>query len=119
MVRGSPLSVDLRKAILNLSESGQSGCQIAKSLNISRYTIRNIIKIHKETGIVEPKTRSGSKPKATKLDLRALRKIAKDNRRNNCMELALLWSDSAGKKFSRSTTNRSLKKIGFGFYKVS
>lgn len=119
MVRGSPLSLDLRKAIINLSDSGQSGCQIAKSLSISRYTIRNIIKNKKQTGNVDPKPRSGSKPKATKTDLRALRKIAKANRRNNCGELALLWSETAGKTFSLSTTNRSLKKIGFGFYKVS
>lgn len=119
MVRGIALSEDLRKTIIHFSNSGKSGCQIAKDMNLSRYTIRNIIKLHTVTGQVSIKSRLGSKPKASEANTRVLRRIAKSNRRSNCGELAQLWSDATMKTFSRSTTNRTLKKIGFGFYKVS
>lgn len=118
MVRGSPLSEDLRKVIINLSRSGKSGCEIAKDLKLSRNTVRNIIRYHKETGTIMINPKIGKIPKATAADIQIFRKIGKSKRRENCGELAQQWSDAAGGSFSRSTCNRTLKQMGFGFYKV-
>lgn len=50
MVRGKSLSGDLRQIIVNLCNFGHSYDKIAERLQLSCYTVRNIMKLYKTTG---------------------------------------------------------------------
>lgn len=118
MVRGKSLSSDLREVIINLTNSGHSCGNIADRLQLSRHTVRNIVKLYKTTGSIQRKPNLGRTSNIIPSDLRALRRIIKRNRRANCGELSVEWNRVIGKNFSRSTCLRAIKKIGFNFYKV-
>lgn len=119
MVRGKALSNDLRRVIVNLYSAGNSCGKIANQLQLSRYTVRNIVKLYKTTGAVKEKPNLGRTSKITATDLRGLRRILKQNRRANCGELSVEWNRATGKHFSRSTCLRAIKRLGYKFYKVS
>lgn len=74
MVRGKPLSDDLRQqVIIKVCHNGQSGCQIAQQLNLSRHTVTKIIisnyKNHRQH---KNKSKLGRIPKANKADIYAV-----------------------------------------------
>lgn len=119
MVRGKALSNDLRKVIVNLHNAGNSAGKIANQLLLSRYTVRNIVKLYKTTGAIQEKPNLGRTSKITPTNMRALRRILKQNRRANCGELSVEWNRATGKCFSRSTCVRAIKRLGYQFYKVS
>lgn len=48
MVRGRPISADMRKLIVKLSQEGKSGHNIAAIIGISRSSVRNIINLFKK-----------------------------------------------------------------------
>lgn len=118
MVRGKALSKDLREVIVNLHNAGNSAGKIANQLLLSRYTVRNIIKLYKTTGTIQEKPNLGRISKVTPINMRALRRILKQNRRANCGELSVEWNRATGKSFSRSTCVRAIKRLGYQFYKV-
>lgn len=118
MVRGRAVSQDVRKIIIHLSQSGKSAAQIGKDVNMSRYTIRNIIRLHKTTGCIAEKPNIGRKSSVSAADIRSLRRLIKLNRRCNFSELRKLWNESTGKSFSRTTCIRTAHKMGFKAYKV-
>ena len=119
MARGKAVSDEIRKVIIHLHLKGQNASQIADSVNKSRYTVRNIIKLYKTTGSVAQKPRTGSRPRYSNTNLRALKRIIKENRRANYNELKILWNQATTKKFSRATCHRAAQKLGFKTYKVS
>lgn len=119
MSRGKAVSEEIRKVIIHLHSKGKSAAQIADIVNLSRYTVRNIIKLYKTTGSVAQKQRNGSRPHYSDTNLRALRRIIMKNRRANYGELRVLWNQATDKCFSRATCHRAARKLGFKTYKVS
>lgn len=119
MTRGKAVSDEIRKVIHHLHLKGQNASQIAESVNKSRYTVRNIIKLYKSTGSVVPKPRTGSHPHYSNRNLRALKGIIKQNRRASYNELKILWNQATGKNLSRATCHRAARKLGYKTYKVS
>lgn len=118
MVRGKSVKEDIRKIIVSLSESGKSAAKIGQIVQLSRYTIRNIIHLHKTTGSIAEKPNTGRKSCVTDINKRALRRIIKANRRSNFGELSVLWNNATGKCFSRATCHRTSKELGYQVYKV-
>lgn len=118
MSRGKAVSEEIRKVIIHLHLKRKSAAQIAETVNLSRYTVRNIIKLHKTTGSVAQKPKNGSRPHYSDKNLRALRRIIVQNRRANYGELKVLWNQATSKCFSRATCHRAAQKLGFKTYKV-
>lgn len=119
MVRGRALSHDMRNSIVTAHKNGVSGHKIVKNLNIPQGTVRNIIKQFKQEGNIQQKVKTGRRSKITERDERALRAIIKQDRRAASREIAVKWSHAIGKRVSKDTCLRKMKKMGYGFYKVS
>lgn len=119
MVRGKPMSEDLRKSIVSAHVDGVSGRQIAKNLKISRSTVRNIISLFKREGNIKTKVKCGRTSKISKRDYRVLQRLIKQDRRISSRELAVKWGDTIGRQISKDTCLRHVKKLGYNFYKVS
>ena len=118
MARGKAVSDEIRKVIINLHLKGQNASPIADSVIKSRYTVRNIIKLYKTTGSVTQKPRTGSRPRYSNTNLRALKRIIKENRRANYNELKILWNQGTTNNLLRVTCYRTSQKLGFKPYKV-
>lgn len=118
MGRGKIIDEKIRSVIIRFSNCGKSNSKIAELLELSRYSVRNIVRRYKITGSVATKPRYVRRSKITDADRRALRRIIEKNRRANYLELSALWSDVVGRRISRSTCHREAHKIGFGTYKV-
>lgn len=119
MVRGKPLSYDLRNSIVAAHTNGLSGHTIARNFSIPQGTVRNIILQFNNTGNIDTKVRTGRISKITNRDKRALRILIKQDRRASSRELGLKWADAIGRPVSKDTCLRSMKKMGYGFYKVN
>lgn len=118
MSRGKPLSKDLRISIVKAHEKGISARRISVSHSVPRSTVQDIINLYRRSGGVDQKVKTGRPSTITDANKRALRRIVKTNRRSNTKEITVLWRDSIGKSISMSTTKRTIRKIGFKFYKV-
>ena len=71
MARGKAISNDLRKVIINLHKKSLSYQKIADTINISRYSVHNIIDLYKNTQSIEQRKRIGRKSTITAQDLRS------------------------------------------------
>lgn len=118
MTRGKPLSEDIRNAIVAAYNKNYSGRKIAKMLSLPQGTVRNIITQHKHTGSVSVKLKTGRISKITTRDQRVLQRLLKKDRRMPSRQLAVEWGDAIGKRVSKDTCLRNIKKLGYGFYKV-
>lgn len=120
MARGKCLSEDMRNAIIKEYKKNISAYDIAKILEISRSSVRNIINLFKKTGNVNPLTKTGRPPIATDRDRRSLRKILKNDRHATLplYNITLEWKNAIKKQVSRDTCIREMKKMGYKFYKV-
>lgn len=118
MTRGKAVGEEVRKIIVSLARSGKSASEIGNVVNLSRYTVRNIIRLYKTTNSVVQKRKTGRKPTITDINKRALRRILVQNRRSNYGELSILWNTATGKQFSRTTCHRVATELGFKVYKV-
>lgn len=113
MTRGKAVSEDVRKIIVSLSRSGKSASEIGNIVNLSRYTVRNIIRLYKTTASIAQKQKTGRKRRVTNINKRALRRILVENRRSNYGEISILWITATGKNFSRTTCHRVAVELGF------
>lgn len=119
MPRGKAISSDLRKIITDKSSTGKSAYAIAAELNIPRSSIRNIIRLNAESGCPNKKLQKTRKSLITASEKRMLSRICTEHRNSSTVELTSKWNAATGKCASISTTWRTMKKLGFGFYKVS
>lgn len=119
MGRGKVIDEKIRSLIIKFFNSGKSNSEIANLLELSRYSVRNIVRLYKNTGSVAARPQYIKKSKITNVDRRSLKRIIQKNRRANYLELSALWSDAVGRRISRSTTHREAHKMGFGTYKVN
>lgn len=118
MPRGKPLSKDFRLSIINAHKKGISARRISVSHSVPRSTVQDIINLYKTTNGVDQKIKTGRPSTITEANKRALRRIVKTNRRSNTKEITVLWRESIAKDISLSTTKRTIRKIGYKFYKV-
>lgn len=119
MGRGKIIDEKIRSIIIKHCNAGKSNSEIANMLDLSRYSVRNIVRRYKTTGSASPSPRYIRKSKITNTDRRALGRIIQTNRRANYLELSAQWSDAVGRRISRSSCHREARKLGFGTYKVS
>ena len=79
MVRGSevmpaPLSMDLRKRIIEARKNGDTVAKIAREKNVSTSTINKLLALHQETGEYMPRPlNNGRKPRLTIEQLEAIK----------------------------------------------
>ena len=104
--------------IIDSHKKNISAYQISKNINISRSTIRNIISLFKKTGGAAMLKKPGRPSKITSVDKRNLTKIIKSDRRTSSTEITSKWNSATGKEISRRTCLRTMKKLGYGFFKV-
>lgn len=76
-------------------------------------------KIFKTTGELTAKVRSWRKSSITVRDLRALTALIKQCCRSSSKELVVLWSEAVGRHISKDSCLQNIKKLEYGFYKVS
>lgn len=118
MVRGKPLSEDLRIAIVNANKNGKSCRKIAHEFCLPSSTVQDIVKNFKTTKSVKIGLKTGRPPLTSARDLRTLKKIVKSNRRVNISEVTANFREMAKNTVSVSTCSRALKKIGIKSYKA-
>ena len=63
MPRGKGIDEKIRSVIVKLFNSGKSNSEISDLLQLSRYSVRNIVKQYKTTGSVATKPRNVEKSK--------------------------------------------------------
>lgn len=113
------MCIDLRNLIVNEFKKGTSTYKIAKKLNLPRSTMQSIIIMYKKTNSVVPRKNPGRPPMCTDRGLRALKKIVSQNRHTTAANITVKLREAINKDVSVDTCKRSLKKIGFKFYKVN
>lgn len=118
MARGKPLSIDIRKLIIDYNKKGESKHKIAKILSISRSTVRSVIKNFETTKDLLPRVKCGRKSKFSPADMRYLERIITKNRRASSIEIASELSQSAKKTVSSRHCQRLIKRLNYGFYTV-
>lgn len=82
MGKAKQISADVRNKIISLSQHPQSTlnqAQIAAECGVSQQRVSSILKLHRETGSIAPKPRSGRPKKTTdRTDNRILREVKKN-----------------------------------------
>ncbi|CAH1958220.1 unnamed protein product [Acanthoscelides obtectus] len=81
-------------------------------------TVRKIISLFKQNVHIDIKIRNGRRSKITERDEPALLAIIKHNCRAVSREIAVKGSHVIGKRVSKNTCLRSMKKMGYSFYKA-
>ena len=76
------LSSEVRNLIVQSHQEGKNQCELARIFNISRSTIKSIIKKYKQHGAVENRPGRGRKCLFTNRDVNQLSRAAKQNRKN-------------------------------------
>lgn len=110
-----PISIDLRKRVIESRQEGEPLGQIAKRFKLPKSTVQHLIEHHKATGSLEPKPRKcGRKPA---FQGEALRKLEEDVQANPGATLEQLRQRS-GMSVSLVAIHNTLQKIlGFTFKK--
>lgn len=118
MPRGKTTLLQVREIVVNLHLKNKTNTQIGKLVNLSRYTVRDIVQLYKKNKSVHSKPRYKPKTSITEHDIRSLRRVFKKDRRSNMTQLTRTWNESTEKSFGRSTTSKTLRKMGYKYYKV-
>ena len=114
MVRkGSEISQDIRKVIVDLYKNGHKVCNITKLLNLPYMTVSNIDKRFLCSGSTENKPRSGRPKVVTDRDYSQLERLFKVNRRDSLSDITPSFNENRNKKVSRLTVQYLLGKHGF------
>lgn len=106
-------TISERKIILKLSEEGNSYSTIARIVNRSRFTVRNIIKRFSDEKNVENLPRSGRPQKLTDRDKRKVTKIVKKYPKVTSTEIAAQMKSENKVEVHPITIRRVLKSAGY------
>jgi len=111
--KGSEISQDIIKVIVDLYKNGHKVCNITKLLNLPYMTVSNIVKRFLCSGSTENKPRSGRPKVVTDRDYRQLERLVKVNRRDSLSDITSAFNDNRNTKVSRRTVQYLLGKHGF------
>ena|SRR5450755_3938025 len=113
---GAPISIALRDAVVRADEQGLSYEETAKLLGIGYATVNRILRLHRETGSVEPRPRGGGNvsPITGVEDVaRLLRALVAAMPDATAAELAEALMRGATIQTSTSSVQRALHRLGF------
>lgn len=110
-----PLSVDLRSRILKAYLAGEgSFTQLAARFGVGEASVNRILRLHRETGKVEPRPHGGGQaPLIGPDDAEALADIVRSNPDGTVDELTAAWNKRMRPKVTRSSMLRALHRFGF------
>lgn len=112
----APISTDLRERIVSLYRlSGTTYDHIAEDLGIGRATVSRVLRLHRETGSVEPKEATGGRPPLLgPADIDELTRLVDETPDVTLEQLADAWNAAhPDLRISRHTAARSLRKAGY------
>jgi putative transposase len=108
-----PYSLDFRQKIIEVYESEAiSQRKLAKRFKVAPSFIQKLLKQYRETQSLAPKVRVQQTPAKLNDEHRlVLRRLVEDNNDATLEELQVLLEESTQVKVSRSTIDRTLKKL--------
>ncbi|XP_062574811.1 uncharacterized protein LOC134236654 [Saccostrea cucullata] len=108
--RGRELTIDEKKTVISLIESGLKAVKVAELLHLNSSTICRFLKRFRERGDVENKPRSGRPPSMTVRDHTALSRIVKKDRRKTLTEITNEYNRSVPNSVSKRNIQRELHR---------
>lgn len=104
-------SLDLREKAIAAYERGERKIDVCRTLDISRNTLDQWLKLRRETGIVAPKTyRRGPKPKISDLD--KFQQFVQEHGNLTQEEMAQKWSEQSV-SVTQPLIGQALRKIEY------
>jgi transposase len=108
-----PLSIDLRKRVIEATDSGMHIDQAVKVFKVCRRVIYNWLELRKKTNSLAPKSgyQNGHSHKIT--DWEQFKVFAEANRQRTIPQMVIEWQQLTGISASESVIGKALKKIGY------
>lgn len=111
--KGRELTIDVKRSIISLTESGLKAAKVAEMLQLNPSTICRFLKRYHERGSVENKHRSGRPRSMTVRDQTALSRIVKRDRRKCLSDITEEYNKSVPKTVSSRTIQRELHRQNY------
>jgi transposase len=109
-----PLSLDLRKRIVEAVEDGATYEEAARRFGVGEASVSRFMRRWREAGSLEPNPMGGRRFGITDEEsLALLRKLVEEKPDRLVVELKELFEEQSGKSTSESGIKRALKKLGF------
>lgn len=108
-----PYSTDLRKKVVEAYENKEGSMRkMEKRFNVSLGFVRDLVKLHRETGSVDPKPHGGGAHlKLTAEVLGYLKEIVTEKNDAIEDEIVEILKEKYGVEISRATVGRGLRKL--------
>jgi transposase len=108
-----PLSIDLRKRVIDAVDSGMRVTDAAKTFKVCKRVIYNWISLRKVTGNLAAKAgyQNGHSHKITDWD--QFKIFAESKKQCTIPQMMVAWKELTGESISQPVVSRSLKKINF------
>ena len=103
------LSSEVRNLIVRSHQEGKNQCELSRIFNISRSTIKSIIKKYKQHGTVENRSGRGRKCLFRYRDANQLSRAAKQNRKTSFHDITNAINEGTEHRFCKKTISRKLK----------
>ncbi len=116
MGRGSPICERVHKNIVEYFKINIPQCQIAKALQISSYTVHNIIKRFRETGEISVRTGQGRRPLLDPCGLQDLRRHCITHRHDSVIDITKWAQEYFQKPLSVNTIRRAICRFQIKLY---
>src|SRR5215475_10822738 len=116
MVRGKPISIEIRELIIEKHKAGLSVSQISRHLDIVRSTVSRILKRFRETGSSQPGRAKGNLCKLTKRELRLFERHMNAKRNDSIAQLTEWVRLTFDKPLSERTIRRYVSRCGYKYY---
>lgn len=107
------LSSEVRNLIVQCHHEGKNQCELARIFNISRSTIKSVIKKFHQHGTVENRPGRGRKSLFTNRDVNQLSRAAKLNRKTSLQDITNVVNEGKDHRFCKKTISRKLKSMGY------
>ena len=121
MATGLPLPHEVRRAIIrSLHEHGLTYAQIAELLDIGEASVSRVLRLHRETGRIEPGLRGPGRSSAIVGSVaRELERLAAKTPDATTAELMAALAKRTGVRTSLSSVKRALHRLGYSRKKRS
>lgn len=113
MGRGTEISPEIRKMIINLYVKNKSYREIGVLVDRPWSSCRNIIKHYINTGKLNPESRSGRPKTLTAREERIVVAAVNENPKASAVKLCQEMQESFNKKFNPQTIRNTLHKAGY------